>query len=432
MLSYNKISCFLISMIVITTLWTPYIGSWFKNYVSLPAGALVRDTLCMMQILLFFVHFIQKGRHKKRIIYYVYFTIFLCAVTLAILFCDDYFLIAYTGIRPYLYFPLIFFSCYYFINNGMDPGVINKVFMINIVIASIIALGDVFTANSFSSFLGYDHTFAGDDMPLMIKFESFWRANGGFSDALNFGYLMSFSFSINLFNLKKSKYKKTTFFLMILSLITCIASITRGAIIVCFCVFVIYFFRLNYKHLIGVAISALLFLSVWFVFAPSEYNEMIIGRFLQTDNSSAESSNLRVKMMINSVNFLIENPMGSGLGTQAVGYVMRKRIDNTVKRVTTDNAFLHVAVETGVIGFIIYCIVIIFSFYLLFLSMKDKRFFIAISAIYFISGMLSSALMSVTFGLIYWIVVVTTGPNLKTSRGLVQNIKEAENVKCIQ
>lgn len=104
-----KFFTFMLSIVIILTLWAPYIGSWLANYVSLPAGAMLRDLACY--ILMFFTaaHLVYENSLEKKFIVFVLFILFLIVLSVVIMSFDSYILIAYTGSRPYVIYPAIFF-----------------------------------------------------------------------------------------------------------------------------------------------------------------------------------------------------------------------------------------------------------------------------------------------------------------------------------
>ena len=91
---------------------------------------------------------------------------------------------------------------------------------------------------------------------------------------------------------------------------------------------------------LGWGIAMLLFAMLY----NSPYNELLLGRFTDSDEASETSTLLRLVMAFNSIDFLSENPMGIGIGTQGSGSTLT---DDT-NRLNTDNYFFHVFLELGV------------------------------------------------------------------------------------
>ncbi|EBU0652774.1 O-antigen ligase family protein, partial [Salmonella enterica] len=202
--------------------------------------------------------------------------------------------------------------------------------------------------------------------------------------------------------------------MLIISFVLFIAicmSLTRGAILVAALIYALYIISNRKMLLCGIT----LFVIIIPVLAIStnifdNYTEILIGRFTDSSQASRGSTQGRIDMAINSLNFLSEHPSGIGLGTQGSGNMLSVK-DN---RLNTDNYFFWIALETGIIGLIINIIYLASQFYSSTLlnriygshySNMHYRLYFLFGSIYFISAALSSAPSSSTFSIYYWTVL---------------------------
>ncbi len=58
-------------------------------------------------------------------------------------------------------------------------------------IVATISIIDVLMNGEFIKLLGYDEHYAGEQLNLINSYDGMVRATGGFSDALNFGYMLT-------------------------------------------------------------------------------------------------------------------------------------------------------------------------------------------------------------------------------------------------
>ncbi|EBH5290202.1 O-antigen ligase family protein, partial [Salmonella enterica subsp. enterica serovar Goldcoast] len=263
----------------------------------------------------------------------------------------------------------------------------------------------------FIKLLGYDEHYAGEQLNLINSYDGMVRATGGFSDALNFGYMLTLGVLLCMECFSQG-YKRLL--MLIISFVLFIAicmSLTRGAILVAVLIYALYIISNRKMLLCGIT----LFVIIIPVLAIStnifdNYTEILIGRFTDSSQASRGSTQGRIDMAINSLNFLSEHPSGIGLGTQGSGNMLSVK-DN---RLNTDNYFFWIALETGIIGLIINIIYLASQFYSSTLlnriygshcSHMHYRLYFLFGSIYFISAALSSAPSSSTFSIYYWTVL---------------------------
>lgn len=274
-----------------------------------------------------------------------------------------------------------------------------------------ISIIDVLMNGEFIKLLGYDEHYAGEQLNLINSYDGMVRATGGFSDALNFGYMLTLGVLLCMECFSQG-YKRLL--MLIISFVLFIAicmSLTRGAILVAVLIYALYIISNRKMLLCGIT----LFVIIIPVLAIStnifdNYTEILIGRFTDSSQASRGSTQGRIDMAINSLNFLSEHPSGIGLGTQGSGNMLSVK-DN---RLNTDNYFFWIALETGIIGLIINIIYLASQFYSSTLlnriygshcSHMHYRLYFLFGSIYFISAALSSAPSSSTFSIYYWTVL---------------------------
>ena len=392
----NTLLCLLISL----TIWGPYISSWLIGRFPFTAGAIFRD---IVSIILFIIAAFQIFSFKKRTKFDIaLIVIYLSTLVYAFicLFLSDSIPIAATGARPYILYSTIYLFAYFNINGKIfSSKVILQVFIINLVITSVIAVIDVLSLGQFAPLLGYNPLFAGENTFVIFSYLGFVRATGGFSDALNFGYYLALGLITCLHLYKTGTNKRVYLTIVVLLFLTIALTITRGAILVAIIAILINF--INIKKLLNTAVSLFLFAVIFTVLILfSGYSELLLGRFTGSEQSSNQSSAARITMAVNSIQYLAENPLGVGLGTQGIG----AKYSDVDRRINTDNSFFWVALEIGVFGFLLY-----FTFTGLFLiglfkKGMDIRIFISLLVLYILSALTSSAPMSPILGLPFGLI----------------------------
>lgn len=292
---------------------------------------------------------------------------------------------------------------------AVSPESVKKCIYILGFLAAILGILDVVTDGKILVMLGYRKDYAdGDLFNLVVEYLGFRRASGGLADSLNYGYTMSLFTVYFLYGLLTSKDVQKTkiamkYLLFSLSAVAVVLSLTRGAILVTVIGMILFVFRLGSKRF------KLLFLFSFIIgtltFALSDYGELLYGRFTDSEKVSAQSSQSRIDMASQSFEVIANNPFGIGLGTQGAG---TKFISDDM-RVDTDNFFLWVSLESGVVGLMLLFTTAVLNFVICFRSSRsNKHLFLLclyMAIAYFLTGMLSSAQVSPLYSILFWVII---------------------------
>ncbi|WNJ81166.1 O-antigen ligase family protein [Cedecea neteri] len=325
------------------------------------------------------------------------------------------------GLHAFVFYPMVFtFLFEYFYNTQNELywnsvlKFLEKLLCTLFIVMSIIAIIDVFSNGTFTLLLGYNPNYGGDGFQLITRYYDLVRANGGFADALAFGYLMVAGFIFFIYRIKNTKDKMQIINVIgvVLTSLAVVLSITRGAIIALVVASLFYL----YKSRVWVRASVfLLSVSVVLVISLSDYSGVFMGRFTDSDKGSQTSTNLRYEMALKSIDYLTEHPMGVGLGTQGAGSTLTK-ID---ERVNTDNFIFHSFLELGIVNGSLFILFILSQFRIIYVNTKKRReIFFALFSLYIISAAFSSALQSGTLSVIFWIIafIISADSRMKNSR----------------
>ncbi|SUB83278.1 Lipid A core - O-antigen ligase and related enzymes [Pragia fontium] len=302
--------------LLISIMWSPYISSWFPKVNSLPLGPIVRDVAILFFYSLFLLSFL-KVRHVIIFRIHLYIVlIFLSYILISIILNDSTSLQIILGLHAFLFYPMVFSFLYFYYLNNKNIGCwytsikyLKSLLTCLLIIASTIAIIDVITNGYFTLMLGYDPNYGGDGFMLITRYYDLVRANGGFADALAFGYLMVVGFIFFLYKINTSSNGAKYIDILGLGLTSLAAtlSITRGAIIALLLVFIIFLYKSKVLVWIPVLLlSGIIAISI----SLSSYSDIFIGRFTDSDKGSKASTNLRYEMAMDSIDYLSKNPMG--------------------------------------------------------------------------------------------------------------------------
>jgi O-antigen ligase len=416
-------NCLLI-FILIVNMFAPYIGSWLPIEGGAPVGGLLRDLLIAVFAACTALAIIRSPKVTLSQFGYIYLWLFLLSwmTVLAVMLSDIN--AGILGARNIVLFPLVGFLL--FIN--MDKGTVSYATIINCIyilagIAAVLGILDVATKGDILLKLGYKPDYAGGDLfNLVVQYLGIRRASGGLADALNYGYTMALFAIFILYRLLKyplSKSSKIISYLLIgvLSIAT-ILSLTRGAIIVLAIGFLIFAFTYGSIKL-KMALVFSLFIGSTYI-ASSEYGELLYIRFTDQEKTSAESTQGRITMAEKSIDSILANPLGVGLGTQGAG----TKFLNDDARINTDNYFLWIAVESGVIGVLLLLLTLAANFLICFKCMKKDRpsyiYFFILSISFILAATLSSAPISPLYAIFFWIIInIESAVNLKSNSSVL-------------
>lgn len=405
----------LYAAILSVNLFSPYISSWMVGILPFPPGAMLRDVINAFFIMLVLFRFVteRKKTHLSLIVAIFSWVALVSWVLVLIIFSPDK-MQAVMGARSYILFPAVFFALVVVIASYPETFNVKKIIgyiLALMFIVATISIIDVLMKGEFIKLLGYDEHYAGEQLNLINSYDDMIRATGGFSDALNFGYMLTLGILLCMECFSQG-YKRAWMLIVSLVLFTAICmTLTRGAILAAVIIFACYIIS-NRRMLISGAVLFLIIAPTLMVSTNifDQYIETLVGRFTDSSQTSRGSTQGRIDMAINSVSYLSEHPSGIGLGTQGSGNMLSVK-DN---RLNTDNYFFWMALETGVIGLIINIFYMTCQFYAsMFLDRRDTnhhtythlRVYFLLGIIYLISAALSSAPSSSTFSIYYWTVL---------------------------
>lgn len=399
-------------ILLAVNLFSPYVSSWMGNILPFPPGAFLRDAINASFIILVLMRFFLDKRKIHNVLMFnilAWLSLTLWVMTLIVFSADK--MQAIMGARSYILFPGVYFALVMMKIQYPQSIDIKKIirYTINLmIIAALIAIIDVLMKGGFIKLLGYNEHYAGDDLNLINSYDDVVRATGGFSDALNFGYMLTLGILLSMECFARG-YKRCL--MLGVSLILFIAicmTLTRGAILIAIIIYSFYIFS-NRNLLIGGIISVLIILPVLMMSTNilDKYTDILVGRFTDSSQTSKGSTQGRIDMAINSIAYLSDHPLGVGLGTQGSGNMLSVK-DN---RLNTDNYFFWMALETGIAGLFINLWFLSNQFYATwsltrgqFKQQGGKTFrpILLLGIAYFISSALSSAPSSSTFSIFFW------------------------------
>ena len=410
----------LVITILVLNVFAPYVGSWLPPLAGSPAGGIIRDLTIVTFASCTFIVVLRSPKLPLLQVAYLIIWFWLFAWMATLVVTGGQINAGILGARNLILFPLVGLFALINIQKGtISYNSIKKCIYVLGAIASILVILDVATNGQILVMLGYkkDYADGGDLFNLVVEYLGFRRASGGLVDSLNYGYTMSLFSTYFMYGLiepnSNSKLKtRMSYLLVLFSSIAVILSLTRGAILVMvigFMMFVIRCGSVRFKF----AFLTLSSIGI-FAFAASDYGELLYGRFTDSEKISAQSSQSRIDMAINSLDVVIKYPFGIGLGTQGAG---TKFISDDM-RINTDNFFLWVLVESGVMGLFLLLVASGINYIICFkYAWRNKPVFLLCTYMliaYVITGMLSSAQISPLYSLLYWVIIniESVGPAL--------------------
>lgn len=421
---------FIVLMLVAAVVGSPYISSWLPKVNGMPVGPALR-LLCILffYLVIFMVLLISSRKIYIRGCNLLFLSLLFIGLTLSVVVNDSNLLQVVLGLHAFIFYPMIFLTlcCYFNANDSEEYWREVVLFLKKMVVAiffitSIIAIIDVVTNGQFTLLLGYDPHYGGDDFTLITRYYDLVRANGGFADALAFGYLMATGFIFFSYNIFK-KHGSLTVNMAGAGLVAlaCALSITRGAILALGVAAIIFICRSKWwVKCIAIILGMVVFVGVLL----SSYSDVFIGRFTDSDKGSKVSTTLRVDMALESLNFLEQRPLGEGLGTQGAG----STLSTTTERVNTDNFIFHSWLEIGLFGGTVFLLLILYQFYALYQRAPGARqFVLALFALYWLSAAVSSSLQSGVLSVMFWIIcfIIYAEANLKIKTVASEPVKQS-------
>lgn len=381
---------------VYIVVFSPYISSWLPLVGGMPVGPLIRQIIFGIIFLSCFFSYAYSDNN----IFRIYFAV--CIATLISFFYNSLSFVQYAaGVGSFVFYPAVFLFALILVEEEDLIKIKNlfitydKLFVGLFVISAIVGAVDVAMQGELVKILGYNPNYGGGDFSLITTYNGVVRANAGISDALAFGYLMAVAV-IYFFN----RISRISSWVNLLGIgvcsLACVLSLTRGAIISLFFTYIFYTFTVRRFILLLIIIPF-----VGYIVYLSPYADLFFGRFTDSDEASENSSLLRLVMALNSIEFLSENPMGVGIGSQGAGNVL----SDTDNRLNTDNYFFHIYLELGLFAGSIFVFFLYKQFVYAFKRIKKNKFIFSYMLLFLISSALSSSIAFATLGVIYWFVL---------------------------
>ena len=384
-------------VLLLSILLSPYLSSWFPMAGGMPIGSIVRQ-LAFMAV--FFMALpVGGGATEPELKRLLQIFAFNCVFTVVSFIHGPSTLPQFAaGVASFVFYPVLFL----FMAMGLRTvsplekrrfyTFFDKFCVRMFLILPIIGVLDVILEGNLILALGYNPNYGGEDFFLITSYNDTVRANAGIGDALAFGYLMVVGVIYFL-----SRKNRVGFNINGLGLGLCtlaaVLSLTRGAMIAMFIVYLIFFFSPR-RLLLLLAAGLLLFALLY----NSPYNELLLGRFTDSDEASETSSLLRLVMALNSIDFLAENPMGIGIGTQGSGSTLS---DDSI-RLNTDNYFFHIFLELGVAFGAWFIFFLYKQFAYAARRVGSGKIVAAYVVLFVVSAALSSSIAFATLGGFFW------------------------------
>lgn len=402
----SSIASLLLISLFLLNIFSGYINSWFLTFPIPTIGSVLRDLIFII-IIFPLAHFAIVNK-QFRVIYPVAMWTVAAAFCLVLVFFSPSVFRGAMGFRN-IFYPLAGISVLLFFHHN-DRTIFQAIRLrycaVTIfLIISIFGILDFLSGGSFPELLGFNPAY-NDLVSMMVrKHLGITRANAGVSDALNYGYLMAFTalYGVYLLDIEVGRGRRLLWLLVIASSVACVLSMTRGAIIALFLIiFIKMFIKTPFKT---VLISFIFFTAIISYALTTEYGQVVIDRFTERDPGSESSSNERINAALKSFSAISENPLlGVGLGTQGAPTLF----EDVDLRIATDNSFLWILLDTGIIGFML----IMLSYFSIFTFLLRKtwsrcyqKFVLLSLLLLIISAILSSAPVSPTFSLCFWIIL---------------------------
>lgn len=382
---------------------SPYFSSWLPSIAGMPVGPILRQAIfgIIFCIAIFFTKKPENTDARKIVQIYV----LVCILTVISFAYGPSSPVQYAvGVASFIFYPATFLFALILLDaetaeeNNETFFLFDNFFITFFIAVAAVGSLDVALDGKLVEFFGYNPNYGGDDFSLITSYNGVVRANAGISDALAFGYLMSVAI-IYFFNRSGRITSQVNTIGIMICTIACMLSLTRGAMISVFFTFAIYMF--TFKRL---AILILLLPVAVYLISISPYADLFLGRFTDSDESSETSSLLRIIMAINSIDFLSQNPMGIGIGTQGAG----NTLSDTDNRLNTDNYIFHIFLELGLFFGMAFIYFLLKQFLYAFKRIESNKFIASYTLLFIISASLSSSIAFATLGVIYWFVLYLT------------------------
>lgn len=383
---------------------SPYLSSWLPALAGYPTGAAIRELAIIVFIANFYPRLLTSMPLRRNPAAWLYTLVIVFGV-ISFTLTESSLSQFVIGVNSFIAYPAAFSMLYFATHtareDGRQPYLLRRLKkhlpVIFIFVASLGTL-DVAANGHLIELLGYQANYGGAEFSLVTRYYDTVRANAGIGDALAFGYLMTAATVYFLNEIKVRGLSAMALGGAAICTVACLLTLTRGAIAATALAYV--FFLMSPR---GLLILFLVFgAALAGITASSQYTDLFLGRFTDSDEGSAYSSELRVIMAEASIDFLANNPVGIGIGTQGAGNLL----SDTDLRLNTDNYFFHMFLELGLSGGLIF---------LAFLAAQIRLFLrrkvcaagkISMVSLLLITSALSSSIAFATLCVPYWMTLL--------------------------
>lgn len=459
----------MVAVVCIAT-FADYLSSWLPNVGGYPAGAVLRDGVAISFVCLAVAILFRNRSGWSRAslapraagrppavagLAIVPFAV-LVAWVLMLVLPSPATVPAFLAARNLLLYTMVGFAAYVLMaRRSLSIGVLLGTLTAVGFVAAGMGILDTATHGGIVTSLGYDRDYSGVEgsagrliSGTSAMFQGYVRASGGISNALVFGYLMAAIAVFATWMLERAVIRSgwrswpaaVYVALGIVAGVACIESLTRGAMIALVVgLLVLVVLRRSRPILVG-AIStvtmALLLTGAGSGFistqppgsatfpgqsaAPSQAPapgqtagaatagpgllDIVGTRVTSSDPSSQESSSLRLDQVRLGLESLAARPMGNGLGTEGSAST---RSGKAQADLTPDIFVLIVALQTGILGAILYGL--IFVVMILWAARgpsQGRALVLAMIGIFGTSAVLSSSPDAPVFATTIWILIL--------------------------
>lgn len=384
-------------VLLLAILLSPYISSWFPMVGGMPVGPILRQLAFMAVFCMAMPLGLGDVDPALRRLFQI-FALNCVFTVISFLYGPSSVAQYAVGVASFIFYPALFLFMVLGTSTASLEGkrrfydffdtFCRRMFLL----LPLVGILDVILDGNLILALGYNPNYGGEDFFLITSYNDTVRANAGIADALAFGYLMVVGVIYFL-----SRYDQVGFntngFGLALCTLAVVLSLTRGAMIAMFIVYLIFFFSVR-RLLLLFAAGLLCFVMLY----NSPYNELLLGRFTDADEASETSTLLRLVMALNSIDFLSENPMGIGIGTQGSGSTLTD--DNN--RLNTDNYFFHVLLELGLVFGAWFLLFLYKQFSYAARRVGSGKVVASYAVLFIASAALSSSIAFATLGGFFW------------------------------
>lgn len=430
-----------------TAMFADYLSSWLPKVGGFPAGAILRDVVMAAFIVLAGAVLIHERSGLRRAtlapgrspgvagLAFIPFALF--GVWVLILLLPSLAMVpAVLAARNLLLYTMVGFATYILVaRQYLSVEVLLGTLTAFGFIAAVLGILDTATHGGIVNSLGYSRDYSGVEgsenhliAGASSAFQGYVRASGGISNALVFGYLMAAIAVFATWMLDRaversgwaSRATVVYVALGIIAAVACMESLTRGAMLALVVGLVLLVVLRRSRPMVLGALTtvamAVLLMSATSGIASTQSPgqatapggpgllEIVGTRVTSSDQSSQESSAMRLDQVRQGLDSLATRPIGNGLGTEGSAST---RAGKSRADLTPDIFVLIVALQTGIVGAILYGLT--FALMILWAARgptQGRALVLAMIGIFGISSVLSSSPDAPVFAATIWILML--------------------------